>query len=335
MANTTGHVRKAKAGGWVADVTINGKRRQLSAATKAMAQARLSEALAMEPASPSKGVGVFTLKHARDLSIRVRWSLTDSGWEPRAVAMANKWLAHFGASYPLAGIGPAQVEEFRQKVMAGDMSASTFNKHRAVMTAMLRDANLHGHLEAIPALPPRLKVTQQKDRILSDVEVAAFCQFFITIGEPQAADLMVFLLATAARWSDAARLRGHDVDLARRTATFSKTKTNRPRTVPLTTKGVDALERWLPAVPAHRVWSYDYEQFRRLWHLAKDHLGLGDDKQLTIHCTRHTAASKMAQAGVALPQIAAMGGWSGYQSLVRYVHIDTAKLADCVAALEG
>ena len=48
---TKSHLRPNPAGGWIVDVTVNGKRRQLKAATKAEAAARL--ALAIEQATPT------------------------------------------------------------------------------------------------------------------------------------------------------------------------------------------------------------------------------------------------------------------------------------------
>jgi site-specific recombinase XerD len=91
----------------------------------------------------------------------------------------------------------------------------------------------------------------------------------------------------------------------------------------------------MPALGSHRVWPYTYAQFRRLFEAAKEAIGLGDDEALSIHTTRHTAASKMASAGVSLPILMQFGGWTSLASVQRYCHLSHDALAVCVVALEG
>jgi integrase len=165
--------------------------------------------------------------------------------------------------------------------------------------------------------------------------VAGFCQFFRAMGQPAAADLLVFLLETCCRYGEAEKLKGQDVDLVRGTVTFWSTKNGRPRSVPLTRRAIDALAPHLPPVPAYRVWPYQYSTYRRHFDRAKEALGLVDDEALTIHTTRHTCASKLASRGVSQGQLMAFGGWESLAAVQRYMHLQTGALAACVAALEA
>jgi integrase len=178
-----------------------------------------------------------------------------------------------------------------------------------------------------------MRADNHRDRVLADWERDALCQWLIQAGEPAAADLIVFLLETAARWGEAQKLKGGDVDMARGRVSFWQTKTGKPRTVPLTRRAQDALRPHLPAVRTHRVWPFEYHQFRRLFERAKDHTGLGDEP-IGIHTLRHTCASKLASAGVSLNQLQRFGGWSSLTALQRYVHLDVEALQGCIDALE-
>jgi integrase len=328
-----GTVRRTPTG-WLADVSVNGTRRTGLCKTKAEALARkreLLEALVNLDATPA-GLSLFSLKDARQLSLQVRWAGTAG--ERTAAIYSQAVLDHFGAHTLLSEITAAGVDAWRRKLLSTGNRPATINKKVSALKAMLADAHLRGHLATVPKLPPQLKLQNTKDRVFSDQEVALFCHWFQQAGHPAAADLLVFLLETAARWGEAEALKGDDVDLVKARVTFSKTKANRVRSVPLTRRALQALEDHMPAVGAHKVWPYTYAQFRRLLQSAKEAIGLGDDDALNLHCTRHTCASKLATSGIPLHQIMTWGGWSSLASVQRYIHLQTDALSACVAALE-
>ena len=73
------------------------------------------------------------------------------------------------------------------------------------------------------------------------------------------------------------------VDLGANRVTFSQTKTNRPRSVPLTTLAQDAIRRPMPAVRSQRVWPYSYNQSANLVARAQAAIGLADDPAFCLH----------------------------------------------------
>jgi integrase len=330
----TGSVRKT-ATGWLADVSVNGTRRTGLCKTKSEALARkreLLEALLAKDASPV-ATQLFTVADARRLSLKVRWR--DTAGERTAAIYSQAAVDHFGAHTPLSAITAPAVDAWRDKLLASGNRPSTCNKKLSALRAMLADAHLRGHIQQVPKLPQQMKLQNLKDRVFSDQEVKLICQYFQQVGQPAAANLLVFLLETAARWGEAEALRGEDVDLVKGRVTFAKTKANRVRSVPLTRRALDALQDHVPAVGSHRVWPYTYAQFRRLLQAAKEAIGLGDDQALGIHTARHTCASKLAASGIPLHQIMSWGGWSSLQSVQRYMHINVSALSACVAALEA
>ena len=330
----TGSVRRTPTG-WLADVSINGVRKTGLCKTKSEALARkreLLELLLAKDASSLPAQDMFCMADARKLSLDVRWR--DTSGERTAAIYSQAAVDHFGSHALLSEITAGDVDLWRRKLLASGNRVATVNKKVSALRAMMADAHLRGHLQSIPRLPQQFKLQNTKDRVFSGQEVQLICHYFREIGHPAAANLLVFLLETAARWGEAEALRGEDVDLAKGRVTFSKTKANKVRSVPLTRRAVDALQGHVPAVGSHRVWSYTYAQYRRLLQAAKEAIGLGDDQALGIHSARHTCASKLASSGIPLHQIMSWGGWSSLQSVQRYLHIHTDALASCVAALE-
>jgi integrase len=329
-----GSIRKAKEGGWIADVRIGGHRRQLSAPTKKEAEARYKQELdRLLSRGISNNSRSFTLAQARALSLQCRWK--GMACERTAAMYSRDVVDFFGSDFELGEVRAPGVERFRQAMAAKGNQPATINKKVSALKAMQSDALLYGHIEEKPSLPQQLKVKNTKDRVLSDDEIKGFCDFFLAIGQPEAADLFVFLLESCCRWSEAAALKGDDVDLEGGRVTFSRTKADRPRTVPLTKRAKDALANHVPAVPGHSVWSYPYRRYKDLFDQAKSFLGLAGDEELGIHTTRHTCASKLARRGVSLAQIMAFGGWTSLASVQRYLHVNTQALSECIDALES
>jgi integrase len=331
MPRSNGSVRRT-ADGWIADVTVNGNRRTAKRKTRAEALEARREMLELLVARPDQIGNGITIADARALSLRIRWAGKAS--ERTAAIYSQAAVDHFGHFCQLGSITAPMVQNWRQALLAAGNRPGTVNRKVSALRAMMSDAVLHGHLAAIPALPQQLPNRNTRDRVFSDAEVAGFCSHFRQAGQPQAADLFVFLLESCCRWGEAEKLLGKDVDLERGRVTFWQTKNGRARSVPLTRRAIDALTPHLPPVPTHRVWGYRYCQFEKLYAAAKGYLGIADPA-LTIHSTRHTCASKLASRGIPLHQLMAFGGWTSLQSVQRYLHLHTDALAACVSALEA
>ena len=321
------HLRKT-AQGWVADFTLHGKRKQLAARTKTEARERMAQAIASsEQEAPSSG---FTLKQARLLSLRVRWA--GLACEGTAAGYSADAVAFFGDDCDVSSINAREVERFRDYCKAKGNRASTVNWKCSTLQSMLKDAHLHGHLDTLPAFPQRLRMNNQKDRVLSAIELDTFERVFRAFGREEEADLLIFLAETGCRFSEAAAMVPVHVDLARGEWLIPKSKNGHKRTILLTSKAQKALEGRLNG---QRVWSTSYKQFKHQWDRAKGAMGLADDLALTPHCLRHTCLSRLAQAGLSLPELQAWGGHRSLAALTRYLHLDTSGLQRARAVLEG
>ena len=62
---------------------------------------------------------------------------------------------------------------------------------------------------------------------------------------------------------------------------------------------------------------------------------LGLPKELVLHSTRHTAASKLGAAGVSPFVLCKLMGWSNIQMAQRYCHPDRAQMETAIGLLEA
>lgn len=332
---TEGRLRRSPQGGWVADFHVNGKRRQLKGATKAEAKARMAEELQRPTATASGGrYGGFSLREARALSIRTRWDA--QACATNAAGYSQQVVDYFGPDRALESITLDDFTRMRQHFLARGNKPATVNWKASTLQTMFKDALQYGHIKQVPNFPQRLPMDNTRDRVFSDEELVGFCTYLQAIGQVEAAHLLVFLCEVGCRYSEAERITGKDLDLQANSVTFWKTKTKKPRTTPLTTRAIDAVQPFLPAIKSHRVWGLSYKTFQHQFDKAKAALGLALDQELTIHSARHTCATRLVRNGASLLQVMQWGGWSSLGAVQRYAHVDmqalqaAAQLVECV-----
>jgi integrase len=283
-----------------------------------------------------QGTG-YTIQDARANSLQRRWQ--GLAYERTAAIYSQDVVDQLGPWRPLAQIDYQLVESMMDAFLKKGNAPATVNKKRSALRAMLTDAAARGWIQGVPAIPKQLPNSRRKDRVISPQEEEAFCLWFERIEQPEAADLFRFLLYTGCRWSEAEKLVTSDVNLILRRVTFHLTKSKagpKNRTIRLPVKAYEAVRHHVsPTHMDERVWSYSYNQYRHLFDAAKDALGLGADKQLTIHILRHTCASRLSAGGITLQKLQAWGGWDDVTALQRYVHLNVEALEDCVTVLEG
>lgn len=206
---------------------------------------------------------------------------------------------------------------------------STINRKLAALYKLLRRANKAGLIAKLPSYV-RLPENNARIRFLSYNEEAAFFAR-LTAADSAFGDLFVFLIDTGARIGEALALTHADVHNGR--ATFWITKSGRSRTVPMTKRAREAVERQasVPGGPFKRV---RYQNFLYTWNKIKKEIGLGDDKQVVPHILRHTCASRLVQAGIDLRRVQAFLGHQTIQMTLRYAHLATDDLDQCVIALD-
>jgi len=104
-----------------------------------------------------------------------------------------------------------------------------------------------------------------------------------------------------------------------------KTKTNSPRTVPMT----DEIAGLLTELVAKRTMPTRIS-LRRRWEFARFEMNLQDDKEFVFHITRHTCATRLLDAGVDVLVIKEWLGHKRIETTQRYTHVKPSNLQDAL-----
>ena len=208
-------------------------------------------------------------------------------------------------------------------------SNATINRKLAAFYKLLRKAERAGLIKRLPTYV-RLPERNARIRFLTPDEERVLLR---KLGGRDMIyrHLCVFLTDTGARVGEALGLKHGDVHGGK--ATFWVTKSGRSRTVPLTDRAVRVLadQARRPGGPFLHV---RYQRFRYHWNAVKKEMGLKDDRQFVPHMLRHTCASRLVQAGIDLRRVQAFLGHRTIQMTLRYAHLATDDLDQCVIALD-
>jgi integrase len=239
---------------------------------------------------------------------------------------------HFAAT-PLASIDQSAIER-AAKTLYPAVTASTLNRQvYTPVSAVLKYAAARGLCEHRQIERP----AQPKGRVrwLTPAEADKL----IGAAADHLRPLVIFLLYTGARLSEALYLDWRHVDLARGHVQFVDTKNGEARGVPLHARVLAALQ-----VLKHR----EGEVFRRPDDRPYERKREGGGQIKTAfkgacrrakiddfspHDCRHTWATWHYAANRDLPALMKLGGWKSEKMVLRYAHVNVAHLAQSIAAL--
>jgi integrase len=103
-------------------------------------------------------------------------------------------------------------------------------------------------------------------------------------------------------------------------------KSGEPRTIPLSTRAVNALKSIQPKAKNDRsgkVFKSGPDALRYQWRLARKKIGSPD---LRIHDLRHEGTSRLFERGLNVLEVASITGHKQIQMLKRYTHLQTINL---------
>ncbi len=208
---------------------------------------------------------------------------------------------------------------------------STINRKLSCLSKLLRKHVQNGGMNRMPDIP-KLREGNGRTRYLTYDEEAEIRSALAQI-DPDYERLALFLVDTGARIGEALALVW--ADIVNEHATFWETKSNSPRTVPLT----DSVMEMLSELPRKRrkgpFAQIQYYKFRQAWIAAKEAAGLKDDTQVVPHILRHTCASRLAQSGVDIKRIQEFLGHKSLAMTMRYAHLSPMHLDVCSTALDS
>ncbi|MCI5075987.1 site-specific integrase [Oricola sp.] len=256
----------------------------------------------------------------------------DTLWEPgkhRASSLSFVMEIHeYMIAHGLASFDDSLIDSLISNFRSKKNRNSTINRKLAALYKVLKKAERSGLITRLPSYV-RLQEKNGRIRFFTRDEEASFFSEMAKRNDDHFR-LCVFLIDTGARVGEALSLKWSDVTPDR--ATFWITKSGRSRTIPLTARASEAVFcRDSTGGPFAMI---KYPKFLYDWNAVKKTIGLESDKQLVPHILRHTCASRLVQAGIDLRRVQTFLGHQTIQMTLRYAHLATNDLNQCVAALE-
>ncbi len=229
-------------------------------------------------------------------------------------------------SYTLSRLTPEVVVDFVDQ-RKNEVSSDTIRRELSTLSHVIRTARslwritlpenaVHTALEILSAtrtLSPKV----YRIRRLRDGEEMRLLE---TAGG-EMLDIIPFVLDTAVRRGEVARARAEHVE--NKTLHIRKTKTNRPRTIPLTDRALAIVEHRIGRAEG-RLFEMQPDSITQAFGRVCKRAGLAD---LRFHDLRHEATSRLFERGMGVHEVAAMTGHSDWRSLKIYVHVLPEKIA--------
>ena len=226
---------------------------------------------------------------------------------------------YFGNSW-LHEISTLDIESFKAARLKEGVSKSRVNRNLDVLKKMLNLAVDWEYLHESPARKvKRFPGSNLKERILGEDEKRRLLETCA----PHLRPIVITALYTAMRKAEILSLKWGQVDLGKRTIRVERTKSGKPRIIPINSVLLDELSRLKQANgksehvfldPANDKPMKDVKTaFRSACRRA-------EIKGVRFHDLRHTAASRMVEAGVDLVTVSKILGHSTIQMTMRYAH---------------
>jgi integrase len=202
------------------------------------------------------------------------------------------------------------------------LSNDSINRYLASVSGILKFALTRDYIVGKPAIPWR---SSEGKRIhwLTDEQERTIVRYMTEQGWLASALSVRVLCASGLRWSEFERLEHYEVtpagDGEHDFLSLEKTKTDTPREVPIPSELARELKAMLGSGTRP-----DYYTMRQ--HLSKAVKSVGFDPALTIHCLRHTTATRMAIKGENASTIKEFLGHKTLATTMKYIHMNKESL---------
>lgn len=271
----------------------------------------------------------WNLGEAKDKCHTVHWS--NLRYEQTALRAIAPAVGFFGKDRSLDTIDTNALDEYVAHLCAGGNADATINRKLASLGKVMSVAVERGGLSRKPKFPFR-KEYQGRIRFFTEDEEAKMLTVCREHGWPEFADLIAVLIDTGMRRAEATALTPEDINLDQGVISVWITKTNRARSIPMTSR-VRAIIKPLVA-RGGRLFPFSDPQLRHKWDTMRGHMGMGEDRAFVLHTSRHTCASRLVQRNVPLKVVQEWMGHTSITTTMRYAHLAPHSLMEHVNVLE-
>ena len=235
---------------------------------------------------------------------------------------------HFGDDRYIDEVRKVHVSSFVAELKKSALKTPTIRRYLATLSCLFSFAERSGWLAQNPVLhfdKRGIPEAQPRTRFLSRDEYRRL----LSCCGPRLRPLVEMAVETGMRLEELLSLRWEQLDLERREVRLVLTKSNRPRVVPLSDRGVAVLAARggplgsCPHVFINETTRDRYRTIRRAFRTACRRAGL---ENVRFHDLRHTFASWAVQSGGDLYGISRILGHTTLQMTTRYAHLSTQHL---------
>jgi integrase/recombinase XerC len=239
-------------------------------------------------------------------------------------------------------ITPTDVKEYKHFLLNVERrKAGTVNRRLAALTALCKWARQTKQITSDPtenikgvagvARGPKWLDKYEQHRLIraieNDLELAKQNYPKRWVTRRRDASLVLFLLHTGLRLSEAINLRMSDIQLSERKGSVmvQNGKGNKQRSVPLNSDARKAIHEWLEVRPqSEHLWmtvegEHESLSGRTVQRILQRYAKVADVKELTPHVCRHTFAKNLVESEVGLEKVAALLGHSSLNTTRIYI----------------
>ena len=246
-----------------------------------------------------------------------------------------KHLKPFLKEKTLQEIGPELIENYKLKRKAektkkkSKVSESTINRELALLKTIFNKAVEWGKIDTNRLIKvKKFKEKQKPMKILKDEEAIRLIDFAL----PHLKPVLIVVLNTGMRKGEILSLKWENIDF-KNGLIFVKDSKSADREVPINYLVFETLKE-LPRIAEFIFYNpktnSHIKDVKNSFRTARNNAKI---KGLIFHDLRHTAASRMIQAGVDLVTVSRILGHSSIQMTTRYIHPTTEIMRNAVAKL--
>lgn len=250
------------------------------------------------------------------------------------------YLRPFLGPMRLDAISDFTIERYKKQRLAAGASPATVNRELATLSHLFTNT-VSGAGTTMRRRVKKLGESAGRIVALTDAECDSLLQAAIASADPDLWLFVEFGLNTGMRHGEILAARWDQLDLGRRRLFVPKAKAGQ-REQPITPELAEILRRerdmredrtgWIFPSPRKDSAMGHRARMDRPFREAVTAAGL-DPELVTPHVMRHTAITKLVQAGVDLPTVQRISGHKTMAMVLRYSHVHSPHIDDAIRAL--
>ena len=234
----------------------------------------------------------------------------------------------------LSDLSPAHLASYRDERLK-TIKPSTLKRGLGILSSAINTAIIDWGIP-IPTNPVAMtripKHDGSRDRRLKDGEE----EKLLAIAKPVYQRAIIIAVETAVRRGELLNIRKSHINFDNQTLHIPQTKTDTPRTIPLSTRAIKALKDQIKSLSdanvvqmerGSKLFSMSSPMFRHEIHRYRVKLDMEDWR---FHDLRHEATSRLFEKGLNTMEVASITGHEDLKMLKRYTHL---RAEDLVARL--